>query len=46
TDGDWLAMLAVHDRLGQQIERYLLADRRADVMGARALLRERLGRMG
>jgi DNA repair protein RecO (recombination protein O) len=45
-DGDWAAMLAACDRLGQQIERYLLADRRADVMGARALLRERLGRMG
>lgn len=44
--GDWPAMLAHCDRLGQQIERYLLADRRADVMGARALLRERLGRMG
>ncbi|MFM5886386.1 MAG: DNA repair protein RecO [Novosphingobium sp.] len=45
-DGDWAAMLTLFDRLGQQIARYLLADRRADVMGARALLRERLGRMG
>lgn len=45
-DGDWPAMLAACDRLGQMIERYVLADRRADVMGARALLRERLGRMG
>lgn len=43
---DWPAMLAAYDRLGQQLERYVLADRRADVMGARALLRERLGRMG
>lgn len=43
---DWAATLAAYDRLGQRIERYLLADRRADVMGARALLRERLGRMG
>lgn len=45
-DGDWSAMLAAYDRLGLQLERYVLADRRADVMGARALLRERLGRMG
>lgn len=45
-DGDWPAMLAACDRLGLMIERYVLADRRADVMGARALLRERLGRMG
>lgn len=43
--GDWPAMLAAYDRLGQQLERYVLADRRADVMGARALLRERLGRI-
>jgi DNA repair protein RecO (recombination protein O) len=43
---DWTATLAAYDRLGQRIERYLLADRRADVMGARVLLRERLGRMG
>lgn len=42
----WTQTLSDFDRLGQQIERYLLADRRADVMGARALLRERLGRMG
>ncbi|WP_296679536.1 recombination protein O N-terminal domain-containing protein [Novosphingobium sp.] len=44
--GDWVQSLADFDRLGRQLERYLLADRRADVMGARALLRERLGRMG
>ncbi|PKB25881.1 DNA replication and repair protein RecO [Novosphingobium kunmingense] len=43
---DWTETLAQVDRLGQHLERYLLADRRADVMGARALLRERLGRMG
>lgn len=42
----WTQTLSDFDRLGQQLERYLLADRRADVMGARALLRERLGRMG
>lgn len=43
---DWAETLVRFDRLGQQLERYLLADRRADVMGARVLLRERLGRMG
>ncbi len=43
---DWAETLAAYDRLGLLLERYLLADRRADVMGARALLRERLGRMG
>jgi DNA repair protein RecO (recombination protein O) len=43
---DWPAMLAMFDRLGTQIERYLLADRRADVMGARAMLRERVARIG
>lgn len=43
---DWPAQLAVFDGLGRQLERYLLADRRGDVMGARVLLRERLGRIG
>jgi DNA repair protein RecO (recombination protein O) len=43
---DWPAMLAMFDRLGTQIDRYLLADRRADVMGARAMLRERVARIG
>ena len=38
--------LAEFDILGQRLERYLLADRRGDVMGARAILRERLARMG
>lgn len=38
--------LARFDRLGRQIERYCLADRRSDVMGARAMLRERLARIG
>lgn len=40
------AGLAEFDVLGQRIERYLLADRRGDVMGARAILRERLARIG
>jgi DNA repair protein RecO (recombination protein O) len=43
---DWPATLAALDLLGRQIERYLLADRRTDVMGARAMLRERLARIG
>ncbi len=45
-EADWPATLAALDRLGGQIERYLLADRRTDVMGARAMLRERLARIG
>ncbi|MGH6787710.1 MAG: DNA repair protein RecO [Novosphingobium sp.] len=43
---DWTGTLAQLDRLGGQLERYLLADRRSDVMGARALLRERLAKIG
>lgn len=42
---DWPAMLQTFDRLGRQIERYPLADRQTDVMGARAILRERLARI-
>ncbi|WP_260923371.1 DNA repair protein RecO [Novosphingobium sp. 9] len=44
-DDDWEAMLAVFDRLGTQLSRYPLADRRQDAMAARALLRERLARI-
>lgn len=43
---DPAAGLAEFDAQGVRLERYLLADRRGDVMGARALLRERLARMG
>jgi DNA repair protein RecO (recombination protein O) len=43
---DWPAMLRTFDRLGRDLERYPLADRRIDVMAARALLRERLARIG
>lgn len=39
------ALLELFAAQGPPIERYLLADRRADVMAARAMLRERLGRM-
>ena len=44
--GDWAAALAQFDALGPPLERYLLADRRGDVMAARAMLRERLQRIG
>ena len=43
---DWVANLAALDALGPLVERYLLADRRGDVMGARRSLRERLARIG
>jgi DNA repair protein RecO (recombination protein O) len=37
--------LAAFDRMGIVLARYPLADRRGDVMGSRALLRERLARL-
>jgi len=43
--GAWEAVLARFDTLGLALSRYLLADRRGDVMGAREILRRRLGRM-
>jgi DNA repair protein RecO (recombination protein O) len=43
---DWPALLAAFDRLGRDLERYPLAHRRVDVMAARAMLRERLARIG
>jgi len=43
---DWAAQLDAFDRLGEHLARYPLADRRGDVMGARALLRERLAKIG
>lgn len=42
---DWPAMLDVFDRLGRQLARYPLAERRGGVMAARAMLRERLARI-
>lgn len=42
---DWPGILRAIDALGERIERYLLADRQSDVMAARAILRERLGRI-
>ncbi len=45
TDPDWNVQLAAFDKLGPLMARYPLADRRSDVMAARAMLRERLGRI-
>ncbi|MEY4160842.1 MAG: hypothetical protein RLZZ136_1463 [Pseudomonadota bacterium] len=42
---DFAAVLALLDHLGPQIARHTLADRRSDVMGARAILRERLSKI-
>ena len=41
----WPDLLAAFDRMGAVLTRYPLADRRGDVMGSRALLRERLARI-
>ena len=43
--GDFAQTLAALDRLQPQLARYLLADRRGDVMAARSRLREQLSRM-
>lgn len=42
---DWESTLAAFDRIGGQLARYLLADRRGDVMAAREQLRARLARI-
>lgn len=44
-DGDWQAALDAFDKVGGQLERYLLAERRSDVMAARAMLGTRLKRI-
>jgi DNA repair protein RecO (recombination protein O) len=44
-DPDWNVQLAAFDKLGPLVARYPLADRRSDVMAARAMLRERLARI-
>jgi len=44
-DPDWNTQLAIFDKLGPLVARYPLADRRSDVMAARAMLRERLARI-
>lgn len=43
---DFPANLDLFDRLGRALERYPLAASRSDVMAARAILRERLARIG
>lgn len=43
--GELPAIIAAMDRIGPALDHYLLADRRGDVMAARARLRELLGRM-
>ena len=45
SDPDWNVQLAAFDKLGPLVARYPLADRRSDVMAARAMLRERLARI-
>jgi DNA repair protein RecO (recombination protein O) len=42
---DLAALLAAFDAQGARLVRYPLADRRTDVMGARAMLRERLAKL-
>lgn len=42
---DFPANLALLDRLGADLARYALADRRSDVMAARTILRQRLGKI-
>jgi DNA repair protein RecO (recombination protein O) len=42
---DWPALLGQFDQLGKALLRYLLAERRGDVMAARAMLRDRLARI-
>ncbi|MBM3594921.1 MAG: DNA recombination protein RecO, partial [Alphaproteobacteria bacterium] len=44
-EGDWPAFLAAFDAVGHQLERYPLAERRSDVMAARAMLRSWLARI-
>lgn len=44
-EGDLPAIMAAMDRLADPLDHYLLADRRGDVMAARARLRELLQRM-
>ena len=43
--GDLVDIIAAMDKLAGPLDEYLLADRRGDVMAARARLRELLGRM-
>lgn len=42
---DWPTLLAAFDRLGGELARWVLAERRADAMAARDRLRQRLARI-
>lgn len=42
---DWAGVLHTFDTLATPLSRYALAERRGDVMAARSMLRERLGRI-
>jgi DNA repair protein RecO (recombination protein O) len=44
-EGDWPAIFTAFDRIGRDLARYPLAERRADVMAARLILRERWSRL-
>lgn len=44
-EGDWPAIFAAFDRIGRDLARYPLAERRADVMAARLIVRERWSRL-
>jgi DNA repair protein RecO (recombination protein O) len=44
-EGDWPAIFDAFDRIGRDLSRYLLAERRADVIAARLILRERWSRL-
>ncbi len=45
TQDDWPAILDAFDRIGRQLARYPLAERRKDAMAARTQLRARLARI-
>jgi len=45
-DDDWPAIFAAFERIGRDLARYPLAERRADVMAARSILKERWARIG
>jgi len=44
-EADLAQLLAAFDSQGERLARYPLADRRTDVMGARAMLRDRLAKL-
>ncbi|MBB4859481.1 DNA repair protein RecO (recombination protein O) [Novosphingobium chloroacetimidivorans] len=44
-EGDWPAIFDAFDRIGRELARYPLAERRADVMAARSIVRDRWSRL-